>query len=80
MAKYAGVVKKYSTMLEMFIKEYFCDMVRIYYRIFTFVHAHRFMFTLTSLQNNIPQKNDIAPCVENALKATIKGHLFLNME
>ncbi len=25
MAKYAGVVKEYSTMLEMFIKEYSCD-------------------------------------------------------
>jgi hypothetical protein len=24
-AKYAGVVKEYSTMLEMFIKEYSCD-------------------------------------------------------
>jgi hypothetical protein len=25
MAKYVGVVKEYSTMLEMFIKEYSCD-------------------------------------------------------
>jgi hypothetical protein len=47
MAKYVVVVKEYFTMLETFIKEYFCDVGKIYCRIFALlmsqvhVHAHR---------------------------------------
>jgi hypothetical protein len=39
MEKYVYDVRKYSAMLKMYVKEYFCDVVKIYY--ITFIHACR---------------------------------------
>jgi hypothetical protein len=56
MAKYVYDVKKYSATLKMFVREYSCDVVKIYYRTFihAHVHAHRLTFMPIGSQNNIP--------------------------
>ncbi len=53
MAKYVYDVRKYSTRLKMFVKEYFCDVVKIYYRTFIHAHVHRLTFMPMGSRNNI---------------------------
>jgi hypothetical protein len=52
--EYTCVISKYFVALEIYFREYYCDMVKIYCKIFVPTHAHK--LTPIGLQNNIPPK------------------------